>query len=181
MKTPEQAYQELLVVRSQGGDAAALDELVRRWNPRIWRYARSFADTDDGAWDIVQDSWMTVVRQLDDLIEATAFPCWLFRIVHRRAIDALRRKQRRRRFLGRYEEARETQPAPRADDVREEALTRALESLTPEQRALIRLYYFEELSLSEIGDVLSIPSGTVKSRLYHCRHALRRRMEEVDA
>lgn len=178
MDQREKVYDEWLVARSQAGDAGALDELVRRWHPRLVRHARTLTGDREAASDVAQEAWMAMVRGLDRLDDPVAFPAWAFRIVHSKAIDWVRKQQRRRSRDQTLEElANAPPPTPRADG-KDVALEAALDALAPDSRALLGLFYFEELSLAEIADVLGIPPGTVKSRLYHCRQHLRRLMED---
>lgn len=177
MDQREKLYDEWLVARSQTGDAGALDELVRRWHPRLVRQARALTGDGEAARDVVQEAWMALVRGLDRLDDPVAFPAWAFRILHSKAIDWIRKQQRRRKRDQSFEEMANAPPPPSRADGKDVALVAALKTLTPEQRALVNLYYFEQLNVAEIAEVLGISPGTVKSRLYHCRQQLRRRLE----
>jgi len=177
MDQREKLYDEWLVARSQTGDAGALDELVRRWHPRLVRQARALTGDGEAAWDVAQEAWMAMVRGLDRLDDPVAFPAWAFRILHSKAIDWIRKQQRRRKRDQSFEEMANAPPSPSRADGKDIALEAALDSLSSECRALVGLYYFEQLSVAEIAEVLGISPGTVKSRLYHCRNQLRRHME----
>ena len=177
MDQREKLYDEWLVARSQAGDAGALDDLVRRWHPRLVRQARALTGDGDAAWDVAQEAWMAMVRGLDRLDDPVAFPAWAFRILHGKAIDWIRKQQRRRNRDRTFEELANAPPPVSHADGKDVALEAALAALPAESRALLGLFYFEELSVAEIAEVLGIPPGTVKSRLYHCRRQLRRHME----
>ncbi len=179
MNQRDKLYDEWLVAASQAGDAGALDELVRRWHPRLVRQACALTGDGEVARDVAQDAWMAMVRNLGHLDDPVAFPAWAFRILHGKAIDWIRKQQRRRRRDHAFEELANAPPSPPRADGKDVALEAALEILSPEQRALVNLYYFEQLSVAEIAEVLGISPGTVKSRLYHCRQQLRRRLEET--
>ncbi len=166
------------MVRSQGGDASALDELVRRWTPRLLRHVRLLTH-EDAAWDVTQEIWLAIVKKLADLDEPGAFPAWAFRIAHGKSVDWVRKQQRRRRLDEHLEAQSDTPDSTPLEDPRGEALAQALKMLPTEGRALISLYYFEGLTIGEIAEALGIPVGTVKSRLHHCRIQLRRTMEEM--
>jgi RNA polymerase sigma-70 factor (ECF subfamily) len=114
---------------------------------------------------------------LDRLDDPVAFPAWAFRILHSKSIDWIRKQQRRRKRDQLFEEMANAPPPPSRADGRDIALEAALDSLSSECRALVGLYYFEQLSVAEIAEVLGKSPGTVKSRLYHCRNQLRRHME----
>jgi len=172
-------YDEWLVARSQAGDATALNELMRRWCPRLHRQARALTGREDAAWDVTQEAAMAIAGRLDRLDDPVAFPAWAFRILHRKAIRWIRNQQRQRRRDQTFQEQAARDHPPRHEDPREAALAEALAGLPPESRALMTLHYFEGLSLGEVAEVLGIPPGTVKSRLYYCRQHLRRHMEEI--
>jgi RNA polymerase sigma factor (sigma-70 family) len=166
-----QAYDEWLILRAQGGDAPAAEELAHRLNDRLWRYARRLTNSSDHAWDVMQDSWLAMVRGLGKLKDPAAFKTWAYRIVTNKAADWLRRHVRRKHDLLAVEPpdpvdaqgARDT-----ASDIR--AL---LAKLPPSQQTVLMLYYLDDLSVGEISRVLQIPPGTVKSRLHAGRDKLK--------
>jgi RNA polymerase sigma-70 factor (ECF subfamily) len=73
-KKPQQIYDELLVLRSQAADKEAFDELVKRWQERLWRYAYRLTGSEQAAWDMVQETWVTIVKGLSKLNDAATFP-----------------------------------------------------------------------------------------------------------
>ena len=176
-KTPRQIADELLVLECQEGSRAAFERLVSRWQERLWRHAYRMTGNDAAAWDAVQETWMAVVRGLRGLQDAAAFPGWAYRICTNRCVDWVRREQQRRsaaEHLG--QEARpEAPPAGASDD--HDAVRQAVARLPEDHRAVVSLHYGEGLGLAEIAEVLAIPEGTVKSRLFHAREQLRERLE----
>lgn len=176
-QTPDRALDEYLVVLSQGGSREALDTLARRWMPRLLRYAgrvlgRS-GQAAEAARDVVQDTWIGVIRGLRGLRDPAQFPAWIYGIATRKCADAIRTAKRRRRLVagGMAEglnEGTELAPEQRID------VATAIRSLPPMHRAVVHLYYRADLSVEEIAAVLGVPAGTVKSRLHHAREALRR-------
>jgi len=174
---------EILVLRCQQGDGDAFADLAQRWQTRLWRHAYHVTGDRDAASDVVQDSWLAVMKGIRRLHDADAFPTWAFRIVTNKSRDWARRQHRRwrlREWLTRHERQLDTRPDPQDDRV--DSLRAALACLTADQRALITLYYQEGFTTQEVADILAIPRGTVKSRLYHARDRIRRQMEdETDA
>lgn len=79
IKQREQILDELLVLRCQAGDRAALDLLVERWNPRLLRLARRLTQSDD-ADEVVQEAWLAIVRGVARLQDPALFPSWALRI-----------------------------------------------------------------------------------------------------
>ena len=170
----DDVYDELLVLRAQSGEAAALGELVGRWNRRLIAYARRIIGPD-GAADATQEAWVSIVRGLGGLSDPARFRVWAYRIVTRRCRDWQRRRvqQRRRPPVAEADAGDGGRPA-------ETRLVRdAVDALPADQRTVVWLRYRGELSVAEIGHVLGIPAGTVKSRLHHAREQLKQTLERA--
>jgi RNA polymerase sigma-70 factor (ECF subfamily) len=172
------ALDEYLVSLCQAGSREALDGLARRWTPRLLRYAARVlggSDSAEAARDVVQETWIGVIRGLRGLRDPAQFPAWIYGIATRKCADAIRANTRRRRFdaLAGDQSARlvESPTAEQQIDV-----ATAIRGLPPIHRAAVHLFYREELSVEEVASVLGIPAGTVKSRLHHARDALRRQL-----
>jgi RNA polymerase sigma-70 factor (ECF subfamily) len=166
-----------LVLRAQLGDSAALGCLVGRWQDRLWRVARQLTGDDATAWDVVQETWAAVVRRIGDLDNPRAFAAWVYRILAASAAGWRRRQTRHRRVLDRLsQEPGKCEPGGSDTVDSADELTSALASLDAEHLAVVSLHYGEGLSVADAARVLGIPSGTVKSRLFHARQHLRGRL-----
>ncbi len=170
----QQIADEWLVLQSQDGDAGAFEQLVSRWQERLWRHARRLVRDETAAWDVLQEAWLSMLKGLSRLDDPTAFAPWAYRVVTLRCVDYVRRRQRQRKVEQALPTPPPAEPAGQDDDV--EALRAALDELSVEQRALLSLHYREGLRLERIAQILDIPVGTVKSRLHHARAALKKRM-----
>jgi RNA polymerase sigma-70 factor (ECF subfamily) len=164
---------EYLVILAQGGSREAFDQLVRRWTPRLLRYCARTVGTRELARDIVQESWVGAIRGLRKLTDPAMFSPWIYRIAHRKCVDAIRSNQRRGRLAVRAYEEPGVENIPDVTD-----LESAIARLSEEQRHVIQLFYGEELSVEQTAAVLGVPGGTVKSRLYHARESLKRQLGE---
>ncbi|MFD0889555.1 RNA polymerase sigma factor [Streptosporangium algeriense] len=165
---------ELLVVRAQLGERAALAELVDRWRVPVWTYVRRMLDAER-ADDVAQEIWLAVVRGLPRLREPDRFAPWLFTIARRSVTDRLR---------GRYAREREALAADRTvvEDPVEALLDRAelvglLAELPVPEREVLVLFYLEDLSAEDCARICQVPVGTVKSRLNRARRLLREHLE----
>jgi RNA polymerase sigma-70 factor (ECF subfamily) len=160
-----------LVLRAQQGDRAALDGLLESVQRPLFGYiARLLARSGVAAEDVLQETLLRIVRNLEWLKEARYFRTWAFRIASREAFRALGRS----RNAPPLEELDEQLPAPpplSRDEVR--GLGDAVARLSAASQAVVVLHYYEELPLDEIADVLEIPLGTVKSRLAYGLKQLR--------
>lgn len=174
MRDSGRIYDELLVLHVQAGDRAALAELARRWQPRLLRTGRRLLGDRDGATDLVQESWLAILRGLPGLRDPARFPAWAFGILHRRAASDIRARIARRARSAPLDDAiAEPAPARPFDAV---ALDRAFAALNPDQRAAAILFFVEQLTLGEIALATGAPEGTVKSRIFHARLILKREL-----
>ncbi|HEX8169704.1 MAG TPA: RNA polymerase sigma factor [Thermoanaerobaculia bacterium] len=159
-----------LVLRAQSGDRDAFDALLRELGPPLLRYiARVTADVAL-AEDVVQETFITIVRKIRWLNDPSLFRPWAYRIASREAFRALRK---RRRLIAEPlgEIAIDTIPS---DPWQREQLLASLERLSPASRAVLTLHYLEDLPLSEVAAVLDLNLGTVKSRLAYGLAQLRK-------
>lgn len=177
----DQIYNELLVIRCQDGESDAFSELVDLWHERLWRHARRLSSDPELANDAMQDAWMAIVRGIGRLDDPAFFRPWAYRIVTHKCTDQIRRVSRRREVVEEMtRQPTETVGANSDDDFDEMGTLRsAMATLPSDRRALLGLHYLEELGLNEIAAILGIPVGTVKSRLFHARRALKDALERT--
>ncbi|PHR93152.1 MAG: RNA polymerase subunit sigma-70 [Robiginitomaculum sp.] len=176
-------FDEYLVVCARAGDRAALGRLVKYWQPKLLAHAYRLTGDVEIAKDVAQDGWADILKGLPGLKESTVFPAWAYRIVTRRAVDRIRRAQRKRRTEAAF--AAEPSLSDRTSEKMEIAVDRtpitcAIAELSTSQRVVIALFYLEELSVTEISVALEVPAGTVKTRLMHARRKLRAYLEGED-
>jgi RNA polymerase sigma-70 factor (ECF subfamily) len=171
--------ESVLVVLAQHRDLDAFHELVRRFQARLTYYVRRLMGRTHEVDDVVQELWIVVHRRLATLQSTEAFRVWLFKIAHDVAVSYLRRVVR--------------EPEPMSDEVpfsaavdswnefeameNAELVHRTLEGLSREHREVLTLRFLEQLELSEIAEIVGCTTGTVKSRLYYAKTALRKQIE----
>jgi len=179
MSQHDRLNDELLVLRCQEGDAEAFEELVGRWQRRLWRHAWRLTGNESAAWDALQEAWIGISRGIRRLVDAAAFPAWAYQIVSNKCRDSIRRDKRRREATEMYSEwmQHEEQEAATAQQ-QHNSLKEALEELSGPDRAVLSLRYEEQFDTAEIAHILGIPEGTVKSRLFYARQRLRKYLEE---
>ncbi|WP_340589477.1 RNA polymerase sigma factor [Erythrobacter alti] len=153
-----------------GGDRSAMDELARRWHPRLLRSARRMLGEDEPAHAVTQECWVAIIRGIHRLSNPERFAPWAFTILRRKCADAIRSQQARRLHDGDGEHA---EIADHGDPGGSVSILQAFAALAPEQRLAAHLYFVEGLTLAEIADVQDIPTGTAKSRLFHARRKLK--------
>lgn len=176
---PNPREDELLVVRCQLGEADAFEELIARWQAPLWTFVRRLAGEDEAAADLVQEVWLRAIRGLPRLRDGSKWRAWLFGIARRTMMDRLREHYARAPTVEMDAgDIPDAALAGAADDGGDDldALERALARLPIVEREALTLFYLRELSLAEAADVLDLPVGTVKSRLFRARRMLRREM-----
>lgn len=186
---------EALVRRAQGGDKAAFDDLIRRYERRIVTVAYRWVGQRDDALDLAQETFLHAYRALSGFRAESTFRTWLYQIVINLA-------RNRRRWYARHQVSRTVswdQPAgedPDAPPLSErvadpapnpraraeasgfgERLQRALEKIPPEMKSVVVLRDMEERTYEEIAQILKQPVGTVKSRLHRGRALLKEALE----
>lgn len=169
---------EWLVVRCQLGERPAFDALIERWHAPLWRYVRQLTSNDDAAQETAQEVWLRVIRGISRLRDASKWRPWLFGIARRVLMDRLRAQYAMPLAAG----GSDFVDIPVEDvgvdpEVLSAALLDELAKLPLVEREVLTLFYLRELSLSDVADVLDIPLGTVKSRLFRARQLLRRELE----
>jgi RNA polymerase sigma-70 factor (ECF subfamily) len=174
-RNDEQVLDELLVLECKTGDQEALKQLVDRWQPRLLRYAFRLTHSQDAVPDIVQEAWMAIVKGLKKLDDPARFRPWAYRITTRKSIDWIHRQQRKRSL----EQSVVPEPSSERSNPNDDLgrMQEALAALPEEERHLLLLHYVEGLAIGEIAEVLAIPAGTVKSRLFYTRKKLKNQME----
>jgi RNA polymerase sigma-70 factor (ECF subfamily) len=166
-----------LLARARGGELLAFEEIVKRYERRVYGIALRIVRRHDVADDVAQEAFMRAHQALSTFDLDRPFGPWICRIAANLAINHVRSPEARETALP---EGHAETPAPgrgALDLVLErearETLERALLSLPAEQRAVFALRTFEELSYREIADALGISIGTVMSRLSRARERLR--------
>lgn len=164
-----QLIDELLVLNAQDGDRLAMDELIRMWHKRLWQHVYRLTMDRDTAWDISQEVWLAIIRGLARLEDPARFKPWAYRIATNKAADHIKSRQAVRSV-----EAHRRSEKPQPGPGNESLLSHLLDRLDPDKRAILALYYLDQLSVGEVSAVLSIPTGTVKSRLHSARKELKK-------
>ena len=176
---------EELVEACQAGEASAFDVLVGRWEDRIRGAAFRFLGSEEEARDVAQEAFLKAYRSLSGFKREARFSSWLYQIATNLCRDRLRRRKTRATVS--LEELEEAGPVmvetgPGAHDQLlaldlARAVRDAVESLPEEQREVVILKEYQDLTFLEIAQALGVPVSTVKTRLYRGLGQLRRRLE----
>jgi RNA polymerase sigma-70 factor (ECF subfamily) len=176
---------EELVDAFQGGDLAAFDVLVYRWDRKIQAAIFRIMGTEEEARDLCQETFLRAYRALGSFKGEARFSSWLYQIALNLCRDRMRRtKGRTLVSLDELEEAGngllQKGPTPlelvEAGDM-SRAVASAVAALPAEQREVIVLKEYQDLTFVEIAEILGVPLSTVKTRLYRGLGQLRHRLE----
>ena len=171
-----------LIVRVRQGDLEALGELYNRYRTQVFRTALAITRNRETAEDILQEVFLKVHRYAERIEPSLSLGPWLYRVTANLCYTQL---SRQKRWLAALEDVFENVVAPSSRSCPERqfergevqsVLQQAIALLNPNQKIVIVLHYLAGLSLKEIADILEIPEGTVKSRLYYGRENLRRKL-----
>jgi RNA polymerase sigma-70 factor (ECF subfamily) len=171
-----------LVRRLQDGDSGALDDLFRRHRDAAYRIAYRLLGNADDALDVVQESFIHVLRGIGSFRGQSSFKTWLYRIVTHASLDWRRcRAVRSAASLdaesspepGATGERRRSPTDEAAADDLKEAIDKALMNVSEKNRVALVLYALEGMSYQEVAEVLGISVGTVMSRIFNARQRLR--------
>lgn len=177
---------EELVHAFRGGDVAAFDELTIRWERRIRGAAYRLLGSDEEARDVSQEVFLKAYRGLGGFKGEAKFSSWLYQIGLNLCRDRLRRRKVRS-FVSidsideRFSPL-PARPATAYDDVLARdvarAVSEALAELPDEEREVVILKEYQDMTFVEIAEVLGVPTSTVKTRLYRALGVLRGRLVE---
>lgn len=149
------------------GDLDAFSELVRAFQEPVWRYLCTMTANPAEAEDLAQETFLRAFDHVGSFGFRSKFSTWLFRIAHNLAVDALRRRDRRRLLPARIgPDQHDPGPALSTE------LEAALATLSPKLRSALLLVEVLGFTCRDAGQLLDIPEGTVKSRLFHARNEL---------
>jgi RNA polymerase sigma-70 factor (ECF subfamily) len=166
-----------LIARARDGNFFAFEEIVKRYQRRVYATAMRIVRRHDVADDVVQEAFLRAHQNLGRFDLERPFGPWICRIAANLAVNHVRSPESREEGLP---EAHAETPAAGAgplagvlDDEARRVLSRALDGLSADQRAVFVLRVFDELSYKEIAEALEISIGTVMSRLSRGRERLR--------
>ncbi len=181
------------VERASAGDTSAFEALVRKYQGWVFTLAYRMLGDRAEAEDMAQEIFLKVYRSLPQFERKSSFSTWLYTIATNHCLNRLESRRRRPRLQEMIRstraegnpdpvEDRVADPAPGADQVLEQAdLRRLIQEqllrLTPEHRAILVLRDIQGLAYEEIGGLLGLESGTVRSRLHRARMELKERLK----
>ena len=165
------------VAQAKKGDAEAFAYLVETYETSVYRLALRMCGNAHDAEEVAQEAFVAAWKGMPGFRGESKFSSWLYQLTTNAAIDFLRREKRHRATTPIEDEVDLAAPgtpqqSAEAAEVRQ-ALQQALDALTPEHRQIFLLRQMRQLSYEEIGRLLGLEPGTVKSRLSRSKKQLR--------
>ena len=177
---------ERLLAAASGGDQAAWNTIVDRYNRLLWAIARGYGLDSASAADVVQTTWLRLVENLDRIAEPSRLAAWLSTTARRECLQVLRRSKREsptqalEYLAGTPDNARELD-AGLLDAERDAALWRAFGELSERCQLLLRvLMATPPPAYAEVAEALDIPIGTIGPTRKRCLAHLRRLAQDDD-
>jgi RNA polymerase sigma-70 factor, ECF subfamily len=172
--------ERLTILQAQQGDREALSRLINSYDDRLLYFIRRLGGDVEEALDILQTVWLIVHRKLRRLNSPDAFRVWLYRITHDQTVSYLRKRSKGPMLVEHLEAVSETHSASFFETTFDNAelVHVAMQALSVDHRRVLTLRFLEEMSIEDIAEVINCRPGTVKSRLYYAKEALRKRIEE---
>ncbi len=162
----------IFVERFLAGDQSGFEALYAKYYDKVFSLARGVLLNQDEAQDAAQEVFALVYRHLPRFDRRSRFSTWLFRIAVNRSIQEARRHRHTSKQVELSEALAKEAPSEGAEEM-EPAVQKALSALSPADRALLILFYWDEMSLAEIGESLGCGVNAAKTRLYRARERFR--------
>ena len=170
--------EQLPVLQARAGEPAAWDALFHRYQLPLYVYVFELVHDEQASLDLVQETFLAAVRHIGSLRDDGKFGSWLFGIAHQKCIQRWRKQNREEVSLDEIPESPdEAEGGPDELLIRQEQeaeFMQVLNQLPLPQRAVLLLYFVENFSIEEIARITNTPPGTVKSRLFYAKRALRK-------
>jgi RNA polymerase sigma-70 factor (ECF subfamily) len=173
-----------LIEQTLSGDQSAYADLVKRHQRFVFTLAIRFAKNREDAEEIAQDCFIKAYRSLESFKRESKFSTWLYSIVYTTAMTTLRKKRVDTTSIDDEDTYIQIANSPSGYDTnnaenrsRSFYLNQAIEQLSPDDAAIITLFYKGEQSLEEIAQALCIEANSVKVKLFRARQRLKEKLE----
>ncbi len=178
--------EQAILIRAREGDSKAFAKIVGTHSGDAYRIALGFVGNEEDARDMVQEAFLKALRHIHRFDVSRPFFPWFYRILRNLCFNFVAKRGRHGECALVCESDGGIDPVGHGQDPfdallgseRAEYIWKALSVLGEDHREIIMLRHFQDLSYREIAELLEIPRGTVMSRLYYARGALRQALED---
>jgi len=177
-----------LILKAQGGDMMAFEQLVYRYDKQVLSMAASYVNSSEDAKDIYQEVFLRVFRSLKKFELRSEFSTWLFRITTNVCLSHRSRRKRHAHSSihdGEGDDEAHGVAGDSASDERamgseiSDRVQLALKTLSPQQRMVFTLRHYEEYKLREIAVMMNCSEGTVKKYLFTATRRMREQLKDI--
>ena len=165
-------------------DQQALSKLFAMLSRRIYEFALGHVGNPATAEEVVTETFYEVWKSAGSFCGESKISTWIYGVARHKALDKLRNNKRRNRYEQGWDDSLENTPSHDssafdgvASRQSSDAMLKALDVLSEEQRECIHLVFYLELSLLEVAEIQGVPCNTVKTRLFHARRKLKLHLE----
>jgi RNA polymerase sigma-70 factor, ECF subfamily len=164
-----------LIERVAAGEVTAVRVLFARYQARVFRFVLRLVRNPAVAEELTNEVFLEIWKSARTYKGSGSPATWILAIAHHRAVSSLRKTREVR-----WNDEQAAALADPSDDPevgaqkadKKAILRRCIDALSPEHKGIIDLVYYHEMSISEVGEILKIPEGTVKTRMFHARKRL---------
>lgn len=186
-----QLFTEELLAQAMDNDQDALGQLYKMTYNNVYMTVRMLVQDEDARLDLVQDTFLRAFNHLDRLGRPEAFRGWVKRIAHNLAVDYLRKKQpvvfssMTTEDTGEEIDFADERPMSMPEEILDaqettRLLDEILKTLPEEQQAVVAMFYYEQLPVKRIAEILGVSENTVKSRLLYARKKIEASVLELE-
>ena len=171
-----------LLSRIAAGEQSAVRSLFARHHLRIFRFIMRKTGNEATAEELTNEVFLEIWRHAGKFEGRSKASTWMLSIAHNRTVSFLRRRSEAQLEDGVAEAIPDDADTPETTSSKRdkgEQIRACMERLSPDHRAIIDLVYYHEKSIAEIAEVLDIPPGTVKTRMFHARKKLGELLREA--
>jgi RNA polymerase sigma-70 factor, ECF subfamily len=178
-----QETDEDIVSKVQSGDTEAFGVLIDRYDAKLNRYAQKFLIYDEVRTDLVQDVFSNAYININGFDTHRRFSPWIYRIAHNTFINELKRRDQAPStffdtdIIMPYLRAKETADGDATHEEMKHLLEHSLSEVSPKYREPLVLYFYDNMSYKDIGEILQIPLSTVGMRISRGKEQLRKEYE----
>jgi RNA polymerase sigma factor (sigma-70 family) len=191
MDQPRTDEDQALVTRAQSGDAAAFDELVVKYSPRLYGLIYNMTSNHEDTNDMLQDVFAKAYRAIKGFRGKSSFYTWIHTIAVNMTLNFLKKRGRRYHLSlddvdasiqndKEFIEVTSTSSPVREADLTElqRRLNEAMMKLSDEHRAVVTMFHIQGMPHAEISKILGVSEGTVRSRLFYANRQLQNYLDE---
>lgn len=151
------------------GNKEAFERLINSIKIQLYKTGMSILKDDDDVCDAIQETLISIYKNINTIQNKENFKTWSIRILMNKCYDIIRQN---RKIIDINEKVEKNQDLYYEIYINESGLERVLNKIDEDLKIVVVLYYYDDIPVSQISEILNIPEGTVKSRLSRARNKI---------